>query len=434
MFAPGVPELMREFQTDSSLLATFVVSIYVLGFAFGPLIIAPLSELYGRLWIYHVCNIGFIGFTIACGRAQSMGELCVYRFLQGVWGVCPITIGGGTIADLMPPEKRGSAMAIWAMGPLLGPVIGPVCGGFLSEYVIAMATAVCAVAAFFVMRETYAPTLLEREAAKLRKETGNQDIRSKLDNGLTPKQLFLRAIVRPTKMLFLSPICGLMSLYMSLVLGCSYIFAIQTAIGALFPAVHVLALCSVCILTPLPVYGFLYLLFTTFTYVFEDSYGFSPSTVGLVYIGLGIGNFIAKHGGEIKPEYRLPPLIWAGPLIPVGLFIYGFTAQYQIQWAVPLFGTLLVGVGLIACFMAINTYLVDTFNVYAASALAANTVLRSIFGGVFPLFGLQMYDALGLGWGNALLAFLALAMCPIPWIFYKYGEKIRTHPRWQVQF
>ncbi|USW57823.1 Putative MFS transporter superfamily [Septoria linicola] len=275
-----------------------------------------------------------------------------------------------------------------------------------------MATAVFAVAAFFVMRETYAPTPLEREAAKLRKETGNQDIRSKLDNGLTPKQLFLRAIVRPTKMLFLSPICGLMSLYMSVV-----------------PSHK----------TSISVYGFPYLLFTTFTFVFEDSYGFSPSTVGLVYIGLGIGNFIglallAKHGGEIKPEYRLPPLIWAGPLIPVGLFIYGFTAQYQIQWAVPLFGTLLVGVGLIACFMAINTYLVDTFNVYAASALAANTVLRSIFGGVFPLFGLQMYDALGLGWGNALLAFLALAMCPIPWIFYKYGEKIRTHPRWQVQF
>lgn len=131
MFAPGVPELMREFQTDSTLLATFVVSIYVLGFAFGPLLIAPLSELYGRLWIYHVCNLGFIGFTIACGRAQSMGELCVYRFLQGVWGVCPITIGGGTIADLMPPEKRGSAMAIWAMGPLLGPVIGELNGAVM---------------------------------------------------------------------------------------------------------------------------------------------------------------------------------------------------------------------------------------------------------------------------------------------------------------
>lgn len=124
MFAPGVPELMREFETSSSVLATLVVSIYVLGFAFGPLVMAPLSELYGRLWVYHTCNLGFIGFTIACGRAQSMGELCVYRFLQGVWGVCPVTIGGGTIADMMPPEKRGGAMSIWALGPMLGPVVG----------------------------------------------------------------------------------------------------------------------------------------------------------------------------------------------------------------------------------------------------------------------------------------------------------------------
>lgn len=125
--------------------------------------------------------------------------------------------------------------------------------------------------------------------------------------------------------------------------------------------------------------------------------------------------------------------------------------------------------------MSINTYLVDTFHIYAASALAANTVLRSILGGVFPLFGLQMYDGLGLGklptlptsllptsamqldtcwfliltltmlmmmmlmmmhvgWGNSLLAFVALAMCPIPWVFYHYGERIRTHPKWQVQF
>lgn len=432
MFAPGVPELMREFNTSSSVLATLVVSIYVLGFAFGPLVIAPLSELYGRLWVYHICNLGFIAFTVACGRAQSMGELCVYRFLQGVWGVCPITIGGGTIADLMPPEKRGGAMSIWAMGPLLGPVVGPVCGGFLAEakswrwifYVIAMCTALFAISAFFILRETYVPVLLERKAARLRKAANNPNLRSKLDNGLTPRQLFLRAIVRPTKMLFLSPICGLMSLYMAIV------------------------------------YGFLYLLFTTFTFVFEDNYNFSPSIVGLVYIGVGVGNFMGlavlgatsdrlakalalkdqkRDGGtggdgKIKPEYRLPPLIYAGPLIPIGLIIYGWTAQYHMQWAVPIFGTLLVGIGLIACFMSINTYLVDTFHIYAASALAANTVLRSILGGVFPLFGLQMYAGLGLGWGNSLLAFVALAMCPIPWVFYNYGERIRTHPKWQVQF
>ncbi|CAK4015666.1 MFS general substrate transporter [Lecanosticta acicola] len=422
MFAPGVPQLMREFGTDSSTLATFVVSIYVLGFAVGPLLIAPASELYGRLIVYHVTTIAFIIFTVACALAPSMSSLIVFRFLQGCWGVTPVTIGGGTIADLMAPEKRGAAMAIWAMGPLLGPVIGPVAGGFLAEakdwrwifWVIAMATGFTFILALLFLRETYAPILLARKTKHLQKATGNMDLRSKLDNGLSPKQLFIRAIVRPSKLMFLSPICGLMSLYMAIV------------------------------------YGFLYLLFTTFTFVFEEYYGFSQSTVGLVYIGLGVGNFIGlgviggssdrmmnylakKKGGGIKPEYRLPLLMYAGPFIPVGLFIYGWTAQYHVQWAVPLLGTLFVGVGLMGCFMCINTYLVDTFTLYAASAMAANTILRSLLGGLFPLFGLSMYNSLGLGWGNSLLAFLGVALLPIPFIFYYYGERIRTNPKWQVK-
>ena len=126
MFAPGVPRVMADFDVSSQLLATFVVSVYLLGFALGPLIVAPLSELYGRLLCYHVGNLGFIVFTIACALATNMNMLVGFRFLQGCWGVVPLTIGGGTIADLMAPEKRGGAMAIWAMGPLLGPVIGPV--------------------------------------------------------------------------------------------------------------------------------------------------------------------------------------------------------------------------------------------------------------------------------------------------------------------
>ena len=83
--------------------------------------------------------------------------------------------------------------------------------------------------------------------------------------------------------------------------------------------------------------------------------------------------------------------------------------------------------------MPIQTYLVDAFTLHAASALAANTVLRSLVGALLPLAGQKMYDTLGLGWGNSLLAFIAVAMCPIPWIFYRYGERIRKSPRFQVK-
>lgn len=266
------------------------------------------------------------------------------------------------------------------------------------------------------MRETYAPVLLEKKTKRLRKETGNPKLRSKLKVDLSPKDLFIRAVVRPTKLLLFSPICTMMSIYMAVV------------------------------------YGVLYLLFTTFTFVFEDTYGFSESTVGLVYIAMGVGMLLGlgllgatsdrlmKHlasktpEGTIKPEFRLPPLMYLSPLIPGGMFIYGWTAQYQIHWIVPLIGTLFVGVGMIAVFLCISTYLVDAYNRYAASAMAANTVLRSIFGALFPLFGLNMYNTLGLGWGNSLLAFVSLAICPIPFLFYWYGERVRTNPRFQIKF
>lgn len=133
MFAPGVPRVMAEFHSTSNITATFVVSIFVLGFAFGPLVIAPLSEIYGRVIVYNVCNVFFIVFSAGCALSQNMSMLLAFRFLGGFAGVATITCGSGTVTDIMPTEKRGGAMALWALGPILGPIIGPVCGGFLIE-------------------------------------------------------------------------------------------------------------------------------------------------------------------------------------------------------------------------------------------------------------------------------------------------------------
>lgn len=133
MMAPGVPQIMAEFKSSDNMEATFVVSIFVLGFAFGPLIIAPLSELYGRTIVYHVCNSLFVIFSAACALSTNVGMLMAFRFLSGFAGVAVVTCGSGSIADVMPPEQRGRSMALWSLGPLLGPVIGPVCAGFLIE-------------------------------------------------------------------------------------------------------------------------------------------------------------------------------------------------------------------------------------------------------------------------------------------------------------
>ena len=198
-------------------------------------------------------------------------------------------------------------MALFALGPLMGPVIGPVAGGYLGQdagwrwcfWLITIAGGVALTFSLIFMRETFEPVLLERKTKRLRKETGNPNLRSKLDSGIPTKDFFTRALIRPTRMLIFSPIVLLLSIYMAVV------------------------------------YGYLYLLFTTLTLVFEEKYHFSQGTVGLSFLGIGVGSMLGlvifgifsdkvvkklSAKGEMKPEYRLPPLVPGSLFIPIGLF------------------------------------------------------------------------------------------------------------------
>lgn len=236
---------------------------------------------------------------------------------------------------------------------------------------------------------------------------------AKIGGSATHAQLFAQSIIRPTKMLCLSPI----------ILGLSLLTAVA--------------------------YGTLYLLFTTVTQVFITRYGILTN-VGLVYLGFGVGQFAGlfvfglvsdatlkrlaqKNGGEMKPEYRLPPMLPGGAMIPIGLLIYGWTAEYRVHWFVPIIGTFFIGFGMISVFTPVGTYLVDAFPEYAASATAANTVFRSIGGGLLPMAGPKMYQALGQGWGNTLLAGISLGMMGMIVLAMKYGETLRKHPRYQLR-
>ncbi|KAF1953899.1 MFS general substrate transporter [Byssothecium circinans] len=415
-FAPGVPQVLETFNETSNLIAGLIVSIYILGFAIGPLIIAPMSELYGRFLLYNICNLLFVVFTVCCAVSNSMGMLIAFRLLAGCAGAAPVTLGGGSIADIFPREKRAGAMAIWSMGPLLGPVLGPVAGGFLIQakgwrwvfYILIILGDVFSILLFFVGSETYPPTLLARRAARLRKETGNPHLHSALAKNMPPREVFLLSIVRPMKMLLLSPIVLLTSTYI---------------------AVN---------------YGILYLFFTTITFVFKETYRFSTSLIGLAYLGMGVGMVLGvaslgllsdkvirkqqrKGDDDVRPEHRLALhlTVPGAVLMPIGVFIYGWTTDRHVRWIVPIIASTF---GIVTGMTTIQTYLIDAFTLHAASALAAITVLRSVFGAFLPLAGLDLFDALGLGWGNSLLAFVGLAMVPVPVAFSRYGEGIRT--RW----
>jgi multidrug resistance protein len=133
MVAPAEALVIETFHITSLSLASFVVSIYLVGFAVGPLVLGPLSEIYGRLRIYQACNAFFIVWNIACAVAPNIGSLLAFRLFAGIAGSSPLTLGAGSIADLFVPEERGAAMSIYSMGPLMGPVIGPIAGGYLAE-------------------------------------------------------------------------------------------------------------------------------------------------------------------------------------------------------------------------------------------------------------------------------------------------------------
>jgi multidrug resistance protein len=297
--------------------------------------------MYGRAIMYKICIVLFVVFNVACAVANSLGSLVAFRFLAGIMGSCPITLGTGTIADLMPAEKRAGAMGAYVLGAVFGPSIGPIAGGYLTPaagwrwtfWLLAIMSGVMAIITLLFVKETYPYVLLERKTKRLREETGNSSLRSALDTGRTPRDLFAFSIFRPLKML-LSPVVFSLSLYAAVV------------------------------------YSYLYLCFTTFEVVFGSQYGFSSGQSGLVTLGFGVGSVVGiigcgvasqkisghlteKNGGDARPEYRLPPMIVGAFCTPVGLFWYGWSAQAKTHWIVPILGTFFIGVGMVLTYVSI---------------------------------------------------------------------------------
>ncbi|KAH7038963.1 MFS multidrug transporter [Macrophomina phaseolina] len=411
IFAPGSAMLKEEFGIRSTTVGTLTVSIYMLGLVGGPVVAAPASEMFGRLPVYHVCNALFLAFTIACAKSTNTSMFLAFRLLAGAAGSAPLTIGGGTIAGVMPKEQRGLAMGMFSLGPTLGPSVGPIAGGFIAEtvgwrwtfWVLAIAHGVVAFVAVVFMRETFAKILLQRKSTRIGAHaTANVQDGARSSSA---KQLLLASSIRPLLMLAMSPTVSLLSL------------AVAFAFGLTF------------------------LLITTFSSVFQDQYGFSLGISGLCYLGMGTGMLLAVAifsstsgkvlrwhiaKGLVEPENRLALMAVFYPVMPIGFFWYGWAADAEKHWIVPLIGAAFVGFGSLFILMPAQLYLVDAFGpAQAASALAAVTMLRSVFAAFLPLAGPPLYEKLGLGWGNSLLGFLAVAFVPIPLLFYRYGTILR---------
>ncbi|KAH9816985.1 Sugar transporter [Teratosphaeria destructans] len=424
MIAPAVAQLMSDLNITAAIDGQLAISTFILAFAVGPLFLGPLSELFGRRIILQLSNLFYMVFNLLCAFSPTIGALVAFRFLSGLGGSAPMGIGGGVLGDIWLPQERGKAMALYSLMPLLGPAIGPIAGGFITQYSnwkwvfysTSIAAALVQMLGIFTLRETYAAEILKRKKKQLIKITGNKDLYTEFDNPSRKFSQHLKtALGRPFKLLGTQPIVQVLAAYIGYVYGVLYlVLATFPNLWARDAALHGL-----------------------------PNYGETSGIAGLNYISLGVGFYAgtqiaaksadriykslkAKNGGVGRSEFRVPLMFPGAIMVPIGLLIYGWSANAKVFWLVPNIGTAIFAAGNQLVFQNCQTYIVDSYTRFAASAIAATTVFRSLGGFGFPLFAPYMYEALGYGWGNSLLAFLGIAIgLPAPCILWWYGESLR---------
>jgi MFS family permease len=413
MLAPALGDIGDDLNISKS-EANMAVSIFVLAFAFGPMALAPLAEVFGRRWVWILASTWYVLWNTVCGFAHSRGLLLAGRILSGLGASAEYAISTPVLADCWRAEQRGHSFAIATFIPLLGPAVGPILGGVITQHigwrwlfwVLSIFDGALIVYAVFFFPETYHRLLLHRKAIGLQKETGRpyhagNDVHSQ---PLGRKLVF--SLARPCWMLATQPTIQIMAIFLA------YNF------------------------------GVLFLFLTSFATLWTEKYNQSVEISGAHYLALVIGYTVAaqcgarltdwlwKHltrkRGQTAPEYRIPLMIPGLILILTGLFWYGWSAEAMAPWIVVDLGVAVFGRGMILSVHAMQQYVMESYKEYVASANAASQFLRSIFGFCFPIFAPALYDRLGYGWGNSTLAFIMIGFgVPAPFIIWKYGARLR---------
>ncbi|KAJ6538823.1 major facilitator superfamily domain-containing protein [Mycena vulgaris] len=412
--------MAEEFQVSHE--ATILsVSLFVLGFGVGPLFMGPFSEVYGRTIIYRISYISLVLLSLPVVFAPNLAVLVVFRFLLGTAGASFLSVAGGSVADMFPGSLVGNPMAVYTICPFLGPVFGPLLGGFINQNlywrwtyrILIIWTFVQLVAIFLFVPESYAPVLLQRKARRLREATGDSTYWAPLDrHDISLTRSLLLSCYVPFKLLMFDRMALLLDIWDALLLG------------------------------------ILYLMFQAFPIIFETGHHFNVQATGLTFLGIGIGMALglasqpfwnslsareaAKHGGKAPPETLLIMGQVGGVLVPLSLYWFAFTTYPRVHWMVPILASVPFGTGVFFVFTATFTYLVTAYRPIAASAMAANSAMRSTFAAAFPLFAGAMYNKLGTVGATALLAGLTTLMAPLPFVFYRIGAQLRARSRFAV--
>ncbi|KAK4442301.1 major facilitator superfamily transporter [Podospora aff. communis PSN243] len=410
-------QLRAEFGVTTT-QAILPLSLYVFALALGPVVGGPLSETVGRLPVYTGGLILGTLFTLGAGFTQSFAGLNILRFLAGFGFAPSLAIAFGSVNEMYKPVERAIPSTFLILTPFLGPGIGPIIGSFVTnrkgwrwtQWTMLFFCAFCLLLILPFGRETFHPILLRRRTKALGHPTPpSPSHRERL------RQFVTTTLFRPLTMLLTEPIVGLVCLYVS----CEF--------------------------------ATLFTFFAAVPFIFDRVYNFSVEQSGLVFISVVVGcvlgtltilacdiflyrKEIPKHPPhQVPPEYRLYPAMIGSVGLPLGLFWLAWTARRDIHWASPVVAIVPFAWGNLCVFVSTSQFTVDTYRgTVIASASSANSLTRYGLAGAFPLFAVQMYTNLGINWATSLLGFISVALLPVPWVFFKYGKKIRSRSRYET--
>lgn len=352
IFATATQSVAAVFSVSTE-VGVLGVSLYVLGFATGPILWAPLSELRGRRLPLIVGMFGFCIFSVATATAKDLQTVMLTRFFAGVFGSCPLAVVAAIFSDMFDNKTRGLAITVFSMTVFTGPLLAPFIGGFIimnpslgwrwTEYLVTIMGFLAFSLDLLFLEETYPPIVLQQKASMLRRRTLNWGIHAKQEEiEVDFRELVTKNFSRPLRLLVTEPIVLLLSIYMAFI------------------------------------YGLLYLFLTAYPIVFQQIHGFNPGVGGLPYFGMILGQICAgiyialtqpaynrkleANGGVPVPEWRIFPVIIGGISFTAGLFWFGWSGyQASTHWIVPTLSGLLTGFGLLAIFLQSLNYLVDAY-------------------------------------------------------------------------
>ncbi|CAO1637396.1 unnamed protein product [Parajaminaea phylloscopi] len=410
-YVPGIALMEKDLNVTNHTLSLFGISIYALGFGIPPLVLAPISEVYGRRWVFLASQLAYTLFFFCTGFADNMATMLLGRFFSGAFGSTGSTLTGGLLADIFVSSDRGTPMAMFATAAIAGTGFGPMWAGWVVQrpslgwrwvqYIQLIISAGSLLAMCLCLRETRGSVILTRRAIRLRKETGDQRYRAKAEDEVPSLRILVQqSLTRPLTFLAREPIVLFFSLWIATLWGVMY--SLLESIG-LVTALH----------------------------------GYTPGQTGLVFLSIVVAallgqvvNIYQNHLYErnIKtrgPEARLYLSMVAALMFPVGCFIYGWTSYAHVSIAGPIVGIVVLMLAVHIVYLAAFNYLADGYLLFASSALAAQSFARNMFGFAVPLFAVNIYENLGYQWASSLAGFLGLLLGVVPFVLFFYGQEIR---------